>query len=208
MRGLTADQKQRIKDLRQARVDEDKRKREQKKREAALERQTKKNEKDKIRQFSVTLVAPGQDLPQSMEMEFKSYLRENAIRYVVSMERGGTLNNRHAQCVLELKSASCVAARKEAISFMGWDVRPPPIKFNLCYKELNSKSGGLHESLECFSGYILKDMGLYPDWSFERSDNVSDQDLATGAFLTTRKDLVARKKFESFFKRYGCTKNR
>ena len=149
------------------------------------------HEKVKIRQYSVTLAAPGQDLPQSMEFEFKSYLRHMTIRHVVAMERGGTLNNRHAQCVLEVESASCLAARKEAISFMGWDVRPPPLKFNLCYKERNAKSGGLHESLECFSGYILKDMGLYPDWSFERSNNVTDQDLATGAFLTSKKDMVA-----------------
>ena len=92
------------------------------------------------------------------------------------------MNNRHAQCVLEKKASSSVQARNACLRLMGWDVTPPTMKYSLMFRELSGKPG-LHESLECFSGYCLKDMGLYADWSFERSDNVTDQDLATGFFF-------------------------
>ena len=91
--------------------------------------------------------------------------------------------------------------------------------FKIIYEDINSKFKTPYvKKLE----KIIKDKKIKEVSFFEIEDkpfekkiisllnkiNIKVNQVKTPMFLTTRKDLVARKKFESFFKRYGCTKHR
>ena len=60
----------------------------------------------------------------------------------------------------------------------------PVEKYSLCVKELTCRPGaGLHASFENFSGYILKDRGLYQGWFLWHTGNVTDDDCEIGTHL-------------------------
>ena len=61
-------------------------------------------------------------------------------------------------------------------------MNPPDVPVAVCFKELSCKSNaGLHSSFEAFLGYVLKDKGLYLDWQLWKTDNVTEEDIETGA---------------------------
>ena len=81
----------------------------------------------KNRAFSVTIVFPGQHIPQAQWDNFYSPIDEDYfICAVAAKECGGTLGWEHIQAVVEMSTTSAMAVRHEILHMLSWKLRYVP----------------------------------------------------------------------------------
>lgn len=137
------------------------------------------NSAPQLLSFSVTVARLGGDLSDMEITKLEKFL-SSCHKYGMGIERGETLYNLHAQCVVEVVTSSTRKFAADLKRALGWNALGPndALKGQTHVKVTILKQVGLH-TFHGLLGYISKDEGK-GDWFRFKSKGVTAEDVAKG----------------------------